>query len=421
MAMQEISTSILPADRPDYLSVELTGIPGDAGQGDKQQIDLYLTLRFHEVWQNFMEGRFKFSIKGGELKLKLENCQMLQQSPQKSPSQANNENTKSIACHIRLGRSQTEPSWIFVFDRAVPSGSLKNFHLGTIQFNTFPCTIQAAFDISIPDIQLTDFEGLWRHDIHPNKHAVLERKLAISLVNSSLKPHLLDRPINLEYKSPETITISNNYEIEKLPTVPPEINTVIHQVIAAKTDNFIDLAKIAQLNPTEDFYGANLIGIDLAEKDLSGVNFSRVNLRGADLSDADLTEANLSNANLGGADLSGALLSDANLAGADLHKCSVALANLSGANLNKANLQEANLSNANLSDADLSDANFKDADLYRARLVLTNLAGTNLTDAKVEEARFRHDSGLSEELVRNLQQRGAIFEEPEICQKPIDY
>lgn len=53
------------------------------------------------------------------------------------------------------------------------------------------------------------------------------------------------------------------------------------------------------LDPKQDFVGADLSGVDLSGKDLSYVNFTRVNLQGA----------NLSNANLQGADFTGADLS----------------------------------------------------------------------------------------------------------------
>ena len=73
---------------------------------------------------------------------------------------------------------------------------------------------------------------------------------------------------------------------------------------------------------------ANLVGVDLANSDLSGAN-----LTDADLTGANLTNANLSGADLTGADLTNANLTDANLTGADLTNASLAGANFSGADL----------------------------------------------------------------------------------------
>jgi|GEM_PF-1916014 len=84
------------------------------------------------------------------------------------------------------------------------------------------------------------------------------------------------------------------------------------------------------------------------------------------------------------------------LQGADLVGIQLARANLSGANLSDTNLSGANFSDANLSNADFSDA---------------NLNGVNFSGTKVNNARFRGSVGISEDMKRNLIQRGAIFED----------
>ena len=89
------------------------------------------------------------------------------------------------------------------------------------------------------------------------------------------------------------------------------------------------------LSVAEDQPGSFLVGIDLADADLTNANLVGVNLADANLGGADLVGVNLADANLGGANLTGA-----NLTGADL-----ADANLRGARLTNANLTAANLSN----------------------------------------------------------------------------
>lgn len=62
-----------------------------------------------------------------------------------------------------------------------------------------------------------------------------------------------------------------------------KLQDLFQQVVEAETEDFLELVKIAGLNPAEDFAGANLSG---------------ANLSNADLSNADLSGANLYNANL---------------------------------------------------------------------------------------------------------------------------
>jgi uncharacterized protein YjbI with pentapeptide repeats len=183
--------------------------------------------------------------------------------------------------------------------------------------------------------------------------------------------------------------------------------------------------------------GANLIRADLSRADLSGANLSganlsEANLSGANLSGANLSEANLSGANLIRADLSGADLSGANLIRADLsgirdrasardrdryrYRARRKAANLSGANLSEADLSEANLIRVNLSGVNLSGVNLSGTDLSEANLIRANLSGTSLSradlgNARVEGARFGSNSGISDDLKKELMDKRAIFEE----------
>ena len=241
-------------------------------------------------------------------------------------------------------------------------------------------------------------EGLWPQNISPNQLAVLERKLVLWLraqnFNSELTSNSLQHKFSEELQSLMLSATTAGCDFS-------EFRIISKNVVEANTEDLLDLANIAGLNPTQDFAGAKLLGVSLRGFDLSGVNLYAAYLRGADLSDADLSEANLSKVNLDGADLSGALLSNANLIDANLHRVSLALANLSGANLSNANLSNANLSNANLSNADLTQAG----------LALTNLQGANFENTKVERARLWHDASLSGEMKQNLISRGVLFED----------
>lgn len=134
-----------------------------------------------------------------------------------------------------------------------------------------------------------------------------------------------------------------------------------------------EASEVFQLNQTPE---ANQSAAKLREAGLHGTDLHGIDLSGVDLSGVNLYASNSYGANLCGADLSGANLFDADL---------------SGANLNGANLSGANLTGADLTGADLSDV--------------------NLCNAIVEKAQFGGNSGLTEKLKLDLQERGAVFED----------
>ena len=158
-----------------------------------------------------------------------------------------------------------------------------------------------------------------------------------------------------------------------------------------------------------DLSGADLSGTTLRNANLSGADLIDANLSGADLRGANLSDATLRNANLSGADLSGANLSGADLSVADLSGADLSGADLSEADLFYANLSGADLIDAKLSVAKLSVADLSRADLSRADLSRADLFYANLEDAIVVNALFGGTVGLTEDMKRDLEQRGAIF------------
>ena len=136
------------------------------------------------------------------------------------------------------------------------------------------------------------------------------------------------------------------------------VQEVIKNVLDADNNDFHELAKIANLNPTEDFSGGDLSQTRLSNTNLRDYNFSETDLTGADLNRAILTNANfrganLSQANLSNADLTGVDFSEANLVGANLSR-----ACLRDANLRKSHAQNADFSYAILTGACLEDWDF---------------------------------------------------------------
>jgi uncharacterized protein YjbI with pentapeptide repeats len=398
---------------PDSLYLELTATPVSSEGTDIKEIDLYLSLDCGQQWHSINTGRVQLGFKGGELSIRADNGKILPQSLQASPEEPSP--LQPIECRMVTENETQYPVWVWQgkTNTSVFQGSLKHFKLGTVQVTGQPCTIEAVFTVSPSHLYLTRAEGLWVHTISPNQLAVLERKLILCLVESRLQPYL--SRVVWQY-DPEQGLQPQTGDRKITPNMPqtseiPQLANVIQQVLSAGTDNFLELAKIAALNPLVDFAGAKLLGVNLSGLDLSGANLHHAYLRGADLSDTDFSSADLQNANLGGADLSGAYLSDANLTKAVLHRVSLALANLSGANLTGANLSEANLSNTNFSDTNLTNANLCGCDLHQASLTFANLSGTTWQNSRVAEARFSKNLGLSEECKLDLKQRGAIFGE----------
>ncbi len=381
--------------------MQLEAIPVRSVAAQTEQLHIHLSLNFNEHWEPLLGGRVKFGLQSGTLKLNLENCEIPVASRQLvgdfmlSPIQSSTqvlftensavvlesetaEKTKEnhgTLCHVSTLGDDTTPAWIFALERAdsVLKGLLKSVRIA--ELTAQPLRIAATFEVAKEDIYITDAEGLWPHDITPNQHSVLERILTVYLQVNKFQPAL--SWALLSYNLPAV----EQPEVEIFPEAQAQLQEMVDRIISAETDNFTELAKIANLNPARDFAGGNLRGTTLNTVDFSSAKLQGTNFRGANLSDADFSDANLQNAKFGGADLSGAFLGNADLSRADLYRASLALANLSGADLSRANLLEVNLTN-------------------------TNFSGTN-----VESARFGNNSGLAEDVKLNLQQGGAIFED----------
>ena len=303
------------------------------------QIHLTLDLKMTQGELPLSEGKVKYGLTGGTLKLTLQDAYFTDFS-------------EEINHSLPITKFPTADHPIWKFALAGGSGiievDLAGIPLGTITTASENWSLGATLTIGKSELFITETEGLWRHDLRPNKQAILYRKVALFLLETYFPSPLISLPSNestVEIASPTEAEISSLF-------------TLIEQIQESPSNEFFELCEIAGLNPKLDFAGANLRGTTLRGLDLSGVNWSRVNLRGADLTDVDFSQGNLQGAKLSGADLSGAYLSNANLKETDFHRASLALANLSGANLQAANLQEANISQTNFSGCHLDGAIF---------------------------------------------------------------
>ncbi|HEY9705152.1 MAG TPA: pentapeptide repeat-containing protein, partial [Allocoleopsis sp.] len=329
-------------------------------------------------------GRVKFGLKGVNLQLILENANFTQTV---YPSNSlliidNNSNDKQqlkviypeINNNIYSGGKNNWRLGVN-YNKLILNGQLSKLNLGRIKAEKNDVYITAKIKVELADIDLTDAEGLWKHDITPNKHGILERKLALFLLKTRFLNHLSTTVISTEKMEKEPVNYLINNEDEE------ELGRIITKVSESKTDDLIKLATLGNLSPLTDLTGGMLMGTNLRGIDLSEANLYRVNLRGADLTDADLSEANLRGAKLNGADLSGAYLENVDLRNADLHNASLALVNLIGADLRGANLEQ------------------------------TNLTDVHLTNAQLQGARFGNNQGIAAEMKLELLNRGGIFKE----------
>lgn len=362
--MPEIHLLEIQNPCPEWVELDLKGIFDPS----EKTCSLSLGLNYQEQWRSLLGGRVKLALKTGIFKLKLSSGEFIPFSEQRDDISAVTKNNTQEFCWQLL--PPLGKSFLDQVHQDIP--------LGNIILNDQPCYFTATWEIRPADLSITNAENLWRHDLSPNKHGILERVLAHFLVQHYFTPQVC----RVQYAIADALPI-NDPVTPKVPEASTEklgeLQNIIDQIYTADTQNLAELAQIAGLNLKKDLAGGNFIGAVLSGVELSGADLSRLNFRGAILTDADLSEANLSHANFSGADLSGAYLESADLQYTDFHKASLALVNLIGSNLSHANLTQTNLTNANLSSATLTETLFGD------------------------------NAGMTDTLRESLQQRGAKF------------
>jgi hypothetical protein len=129
-----------------------------------------------------------------------------------------------------------------------------------------------------------------------------------------------------------------------------------------------------------------LVGADLRDADMSGLNLDECDLTGAVLDGARFVGASLVRSCLAGASLVGADFSYANLDRADMEAADATAAAFVSATLRRAKLSRCRLQRADLSDADLSRANLFQSNLAGANLSRALASQTNLRGAILEDA-----------------------------------
>lgn len=362
--------------RPSQSDDDLTqGIQTDHEQPGVEGFDVYVSLSANDHWQELAGGKVQVAIAQARLTVSLTDAQFSPAKTLSTPEYGSFQLTGVENIFDAAGHQSSATFTIASQSDALLRGQIQTVYIGQIHSYQSSWSLMAIAKTTPQNICITDAEGLWRHDITPNKHGIIERRLALSLYDALLSPHLCRVQLCNACTDPLPTVKSDVPALDE-----EDLKVIIQAIIDAPTSNLLDLSQRARLVVETDLSRISLRGASLNGLDLSNVDLSYANLRGADLTDAELSEANISRAKLGGADLSGADLGCADLSYCDLHRASLALANLSGANLSHANLQD------------------------------TNLSQTNLNGVRVHQAQFSENAGLPQELRASLKERGAVFQ-----------
>ncbi|WP_287254805.1 tetratricopeptide repeat protein [Moorena sp. SIO4E2] len=221
---------------PDCVTMDLKVKPVSTGifsSRKRKQLKLYLTIQFNEQWVQMPLGRVRFGLKGGELRLRLKNGKIplearnlsgsfdpdvekerRQQESQENHSKVeaswdkNPPGVKANHGHKNTGGTtdgfqfidpeitttgpEETPAWVFEVKTGQPvfKGLLNEVELGTIDVMAKPCYIEATFEVFKPDVYLTGSEGLWSPEISSKQREVLDRKIALLILEHQLKPYL---------------------------------------------------------------------------------------------------------------------------------------------------------------------------------------------------------------------------------------
>ncbi len=242
--MTQIPTSrVEPANRfPDCVFMKLHNEPLDEKRrsplvtiftqyqsDNRRKVDLKLTIRFgrHEIKTPKLGSSVQFGLRGGELKLKLENGEMpLETMGLKSEFateieiETGRETGREIEAHLamsgglkdkgtskqsdkvkrkvyqcRTRGDETNPIWVFeakTGEQGILEGQLTQERLGIVEIADEICYVKATFQIRMQsDLYLIESGGLLgASNLSRNKSAFIERAFFQQFVERKLQPHL---------------------------------------------------------------------------------------------------------------------------------------------------------------------------------------------------------------------------------------
>ncbi|WP_334310370.1 hypothetical protein [Microcystis aeruginosa] len=255
MAKQSRAIAVTEHDNkcPECLHLEISGEPvASESKGvfsrfkksEPEAFSLSVRIIFNQQWLDFRFGRVKFGLRGGELRLKLENGQM--------PSELRNEALKKILAREleierQLGGEQesksqlevsatpdlskaslkgvgeqrrkesqgdkfqlkiaqishkganNQPVWVFENRTGEPVliGELAN-SLGKMLIAGVPWSVEATFTHEMRQVVITGLENLFKDDISGHKLNVFELAVAKSFLKHKTQPYLSRQVLRYE-------------------------------------------------------------------------------------------------------------------------------------------------------------------------------------------------------------------------------
>ncbi len=255
MAKQSRAIEVTEHDNkcPECLHLEISGEPlapeskglfSPLKKSDPEAIALSVRINFNQQWLDFSFGRVKFGLRGGELRLKLENGQM--------PSELRNEALKKILpreleIERQLGGEQeskfqlegtvtpdlskaslkgvgeqrqkksqvdkfqlkiaqvshkganNQPVWVFENRTGEPVliGELAD-SLGKMLIAGVPWSVEATFTHEMRQVVITGLENLFKDDISGHKLNVFELAVAKLFLKHKTQPYLSRQVLRYE-------------------------------------------------------------------------------------------------------------------------------------------------------------------------------------------------------------------------------
>ncbi|NCQ05692.1 MAG: pentapeptide repeat-containing protein, partial [Cyanobacteria bacterium] len=213
---------------PDCLFMELQFIPKV-----NNQFELYLNLKHNQQQEEILDGRVKFGLRYSKLLLTLNNLVFIEKAEINSSiiTVANNVFSSQLIWDIN-----------YLSDGKFLQGNLTKIKLGVLELNSDYYELKAQIVAKKADIFITDIEGLWRHDITPNKHSILERKLAEFIENTQLTPYI-SQVIFCSKDANFSSTLPHQKQDNLTEKQALELRKIIQSIYQTTKNNFPELAQ----------------------------------------------------------------------------------------------------------------------------------------------------------------------------------
>jgi hypothetical protein len=215
-----------------------------SGKSEPEAIALFVRINFNEQWVDFNFGRVKFGLRGGELRLKLENGKMPSElrnqdlkkvldrdyaierqvgGEQESKSQikgslvpdlskagletvGENRQKDSLSDKFQLKIAQIshkgaddQPVWVFENKSGEPVllGELADC-LGKMLIEGIPLSVEATFTTEMSQVVITGLENLFKDDIFNRKLRAFELGFAKLFLKNKTQPYLSQQVLRYE-------------------------------------------------------------------------------------------------------------------------------------------------------------------------------------------------------------------------------